>query len=93
MSSYALEVTSRHLHIGPLRPEQIFGVLIGFYLTGLPRLYLPLFDAPGFERATLDRFLIGNDAADPSFSAIQAERDLRELGATRVTVARRRPEP
>jgi hypothetical protein len=59
---------------------------------GLPRLYLPLFDAPGFSRATLDRFVVGLDAADPSFNSVQAERDLRELGAARVTVARRRGE-
>jgi hypothetical protein len=69
------------------------GIFVGLWLTGLPRLYLPLFDAEGFDRATLDRFFLGIDAADPSFSLIQAEHDLREVGATNVVVARRREEP
>lgn len=100
---YPLNVGGRPPHSAPafipitfemgVLASAIFGVLIGFYLTGLPRLYLPLFDAPGFDRATLDRFLVGIDAADPSFSAIQAEHDLREIGAARVVVARRREEP
>jgi predicted MFS family arabinose efflux permease len=29
-SSYALEITRRHLHLGSLSPEQIFGALIGW---------------------------------------------------------------
>lgn len=71
----------------------VFGILVGLYLMRLPRLYLPLFEAEGFDRATMDRFLIGIDAADPSFSLIQAESDLRELGAKRIVVARRHEEP
>jgi hypothetical protein len=101
--NYPINVGGRPPHSAPafipitfemgVLASAIFGVLIGFYLTGLPRLYLPLFDAPGFTRATLDRFLVGLDAADPSFSLVQAERDLRELGATNVIIARRREEP
>jgi hypothetical protein len=70
--------------------SSIFGVIIGLSLMGLPRLYRPLFDVPDFERATSDRFFLGVDAADPSYSEIQAERDLRELGVHRISVARRR---
>ncbi|APR75843.1 ABC-type Fe3+ transport system protein [Minicystis rosea] len=100
---YPLNVGGRPPHSAPafipitfemgVLAAAIFGVLIGFYLTELPRLYLPLFDAPGFTRATLDRFLVGIDAADPSFTRVQAESDLRELGAARVIVATRREEP
>ncbi|MFT3764302.1 MAG: DUF3341 domain-containing protein [Minicystis sp.] len=100
---YPLNVGGRPLHSAPawipvtfemgVLFSAVFGVLIGLALTGLPRLYLPLFEAPGFERATLDRFLVGLDDADPSFSRYQAEEDLRALGATRVTVARKREEP
>jgi hypothetical protein len=99
---YPLNVGGRPPHSAPafipvtfemgVLASAVFGVLIGLYLMGLPRLYLPLFDAPGFSRATLDRFVVGLDGADPSFNSVQAERDLRELGAARVTVARRRGE-
>jgi hypothetical protein len=71
----------------------VFGVLWGLWLTRLPRLYLPLFDAEGFERATLDRFFVGIDAREPGFSRARAEQDLAEIGATRVMVARDREEP
>jgi MFS family permease len=42
VSSYALEVTSRHIHLGSLRPEQIFGVLIGWNGILVMLLELPL---------------------------------------------------
>jgi MFS family permease len=42
VSSYALEVTSRHIHLGWLKPEQIFGVLIGWNGVMVMLLELPL---------------------------------------------------
>ncbi|AUX33090.1 MULTISPECIES: DUF3341 domain-containing protein [Sorangium] len=100
---YPLNVGGRPLNSAPafipitfemgVLSTSLFGVLIGFYLMRLPRLYIPLFDAPGFERVTLDRFLVGLDDTEPSFSSVQAERDLLALGARRVVVARRREEP
>ncbi len=36
-------------------------------LSGLPRLYHPMFEVEGFERASVDRFWIGVDARDPRF--------------------------
>jgi len=36
-------------------------------LSGLPRLYHPMFEVDGFERASIDRFWIGVDASDPRF--------------------------
>ena len=97
---YPLDVGGRPLHSAPTSIPitfetgvlfaSIFGVLVALRLMRLPRLYSPLFDAEGFTRATLDRFLLGLDDTAPSFSRAQAERDLIELGARSVTVARRR---
>ena len=36
-------------------------------LSGLPRLYHPMFEVEGFERASINRFWIGVDASDPRF--------------------------
>jgi hypothetical protein len=100
---YPLNVGGRPPHSAPafipitfetgVLSAAIFGVLVFGHITRLPRLYRPLFDVPELARATLDRFFIGLDAADPSFSLIQGEQDLREVGATQVLVARRREEP
>lgn len=35
--------------------------------SGLPRLYHPVFDVPGFERATIDRFWLAVPACDRHF--------------------------
>lgn len=61
------------------------GVIALFWSCGLPRLHHPLFEIPGFERATQDRFflLAATDTND------QTARDLRHLleaaGAVVVT--------
>jgi hypothetical protein len=99
---YPLNVGGRPLHSAPafipitfesgVLTAALFGVAVFCYLTGLPRLHRPLFDVPELSRATLDRFFVGLDAADPSFSLVQGEQDLREVGATQVLVARRREE-
>lgn len=100
---YPLNVGGRPLHSAPawipitfettVLFASIFGVIIGLSLMGLPRLYRPLFDVPDFRRATMDRFFLGVDARDPSYSEVQAARDLRDLGAKTITVARRRERP
>jgi hypothetical protein len=45
--------------------------LTGFFtmlaFCGLPRLWHPVFEVEGFERASVDRFWIGVDADDPLF--------------------------
>jgi MFS family permease len=41
-SSYALEITGRHLHVGSLQPEQIFGTLIGWNGLLVMLLELPI---------------------------------------------------
>lgn len=97
---YKINVGGRPLHAAPafipitfettVLFSALFGVFVLCKLTRLPRLYIPLFDAPGFERVTLDRFWLGLDDTDPSFSAVDAMRDLAALGAARVVTARRR---
>jgi hypothetical protein len=52
--------------------------------TRLPRHHHPLFFAPGFERASDDRFFLSVASSDPRFEAGATERLLRELGAARV---------
>ena len=43
----------------------ISGVLGMLFLNGLPRLNHPIFSASGIERATLDRFFLCLESADP----------------------------
>jgi len=63
----------------------ISGVLGFFVLSNLPRVWHPLFEAPGFERATLDRYFISVRLTDPEVDAAPIIRAFEELGA-RVTV-------
>ncbi len=64
------------------------GVIALFWSCGLPRLHHPLFEIPGFERVTQDRFFL-LAAAGPND---EAARDLRHLleaaGAVVVTEVR-----
>jgi hypothetical protein len=64
----------------------LFAALAGFFVTlgfsGLPRLYHPLFEVPGFERTTVDRYWLGIDDADPRFEEGLCD-DLGRLGALR----------
>ena len=64
------------------------GVIALFWSCGLPRLHHPLFEIPGFERATQDRFFL-LASSEPSD---EAARDLRHVletaGAVVVTEVR-----
>lgn len=59
----------------------VVGVLAG---AGLPRLWHPLFEVDGFERATVDRFFLGVGAEDPRFAPERLAGVLRDMGALRV---------
>lgn len=48
-------------------------------LNGLPRLHHPVFGAADFERASLDRFFLAIDAADPGFEPGETRRFLESL--------------
>lgn len=63
----------------------ISGVLGFLALSSLPRVWHPLFEAPGFERATVDRFFISVRLTDPEADPTPVVRAFEELGA-RVTV-------
>lgn len=63
-----------------------FGAVLGMLgLNGLPRPYHPVFNAPGFDRATQDRFFLCVEARDARFDRSQTERFLRDLGAMTVS--------
>lgn len=53
-----------------------FGLLLRL---GLPRLHHPLFEVEGFERASIDRFFVAVDEADPSFEAARTRDELAAL--------------
>ena len=56
----------------------VFGM---FFLNRLPKFYHPVFNSPGFRRATQDRFFIHLDAADPLYDADKTRAFAESLGA------------
>jgi hypothetical protein len=63
-----------------------FGAFFGlFALLRLPRLHHPVFDAPGFVRATVDRYWLSASTVDPSQRAL-LEEALAAVGAAEITV-------
>jgi hypothetical protein len=74
-----------------------FGAFFGMlFLNGLPRLNHPVFDVPGFERSTQDRFFLCIEATDPRFE-LEATRqflaDLSPAVVREVPIRRPRTEP
>ena len=59
----------------------VFGMII---LNGLPRPYNPVFNAPGFELASQDRFFLCIEATDPKFQLEETKRFLEGLNPTSV---------
>ena len=51
------------------------------FLNGLPRPNHPVFSAPGFERASQDRFFLCIEATDPQFDVVETTRFLSALTA------------
>jgi len=64
----------------------LFGMLA---FNRLPALYHPLFDSPGFERATDDRFFVSIESWDPEFDEVRTAEFLKGLGAVSVELVRR----
>src|SRR4051812_20394942 len=67
-----------------------FGVMIRM---GLPRLAAPLFEAPGFEGATIDRFWLLVSEDDPQFDRAGLPDVLFSLGAEQVAIVPEPPPP
>ena len=67
-----------------------FGAFFGLLaILGLPRLHHPVFDAPGFVRATVDRYWIAAPTSDAD-SRAALEEALASLGAAEITVVEER---
>lgn len=66
----------------------LFGGLSVFFawmlLSGLPKLWRPIFEVDGFETATVDRWWLRVDATGDDFDFARAEEALRELGPLRM---------
>jgi len=63
-----------------------FGAFFGLFARlRLPRLHHPVFDAPGFARATVDRYWLSASAVD-SCEGAALETALAALGAAEITV-------
>jgi hypothetical protein len=92
--SYPIDVGGRPLNSAPafipiaFESAVLAASLAGFFALlwacGLPRLHHPLFEVDGFDRASVDRFWLGIDEADPCFDDGVAGR-LEEMGALRCT--------
>jgi hypothetical protein len=60
------------------------GTIALLWACRMPLLYHPIFDAPGIERASQDRYLICIDAHDPSFEPERLRRLLRVHNPARI---------
>jgi len=95
--SYPINIGGRPLHSWPAFVPITFeltvlgAALSGFFATlalnGLPRLHHPVFGVPGFERASVDRFFLCIEAADPQFDPVGTRRFLEGLHPSHIEEA------
>jgi hypothetical protein len=93
--SYPIDIGGRPLHSWPMFVPVSFSlaVLCGAFAAvgamlwraGLPKLRHPVFDAPGFELATRNRFFLCLRSDDPAFDALDARALLERLRPLQVS--------
>lgn len=54
-------------------------------LNGLPRPHHPVFNVPGFQRASWDRFFLVIESQDPRFDSQETRKFLKSLNPTEVS--------
>lgn len=91
---YPLDVGGRPAHAAPafvlitFETTVLFaagaGFLSLFVLLGLPRLWHPVSEIEGFERATVDRFWVGVPDNDPGFDERRVRDTLEAAGPLRI---------
>jgi len=89
-----LDIGGRPLHSAPAFIPITFemtvlcaaatALLSALVLGGLPRLWHPVFEVDGFERATIDRFWLAVDPGDPAIDRARDTAALEAAGALRV---------
>ena len=92
---YPLNVGGRPLHSWPaFVPATLIVAILWagaatlialLFIIGLPRLHHPVFAAPGFERASEDRFFLLISSEDPLFEPQRARVFLETLAPTAVS--------
>jgi hypothetical protein len=92
--SYPIPVGGRPIHSGPAFIPITFettvllaslATFVGVFAgAGLPELWNPLFELPGFERASVDRFWLVVDRRDRHFDAERTREDVAATAPLRV---------
>ena len=96
--NYPLNVGGRPFNSWPAFAVGTFEIMLlitiaaGFFgmlaLSGLPKLYHPIFEANAFARASRDRFVICVEATDLRFDASALRNIFQQLGAERIEEVR-----
>lgn len=93
--SYPINVGGRPLHSWPafipitfeltVLSAALTAFIAALLLSGLPRLYHPMFNLPEFDRASQDHFFLCIEARDPAFDPPKTSAFLQSLKPLRVS--------